>query len=170
VVEEARRFRWGHININVRDLDRSVAFYAQLGFQVFLPGIPYLNLTLEAPSQPLPDGAAEALGVPKGTRGRGCILDLDGAFPKIDLTALDDLVSAGPLSTSDVGIVRLCLGSSDLGADVASLTAQGVEFVSGPRQTQAGRADIAVCVDPDGTLIELIEVHLDRWPPLPGAR
>jgi len=170
VVEEARRFRWGHININVRDLDRSVAFYAKLGFQVFLPGIPYLNLTLEAPSQPLPDGASEALGVPKGTRGRGCILDLDGTFPKIDLTALDDVNPGGPLSTSDVGMVRLCLGSADLSADVAHLTDLGVEFLSGPTATQAGRADIAVCVDPDGTLIELIEVHLRHWPPLPGAR
>jgi len=170
VAEAERRFRWGHININVRDLDRSVAFYAKLGFQVFLPGIPYLNLTLEAPSQPLPDGAAEALGVPKGTRGRGCILDLEGAFPKIDLTALDDVSPARPHSTSDLGIVRLCLGSSDLSADAARLAAQGVEFLSGPSETQAGRADIAVCVDPDGTLIELIEVHLDRWPPLPGAR
>ncbi len=169
MVEDARRFRWGHININVRDLDRSVAFYAKLGFQVFLPGIPYLNLTLEAPSQ-LPDGAAEALGVPKGTRGRGCILDLDGTFPKIDLTAFDGLAPAGPLSTSDVGIVRLCLGCSDLNADVARLMGQGVEFLSGPSETQAGRADIAVCVDPDGTLIELIEVHLARWPRLPGAR
>jgi len=24
-------------------------------------------------------------------------------------------------------------------------------------------AEIAVCIDPDGTLIELIQVHFDKW-------
>jgi len=26
-----------------------------------------------------------------------------------------------------------------------------------------GLADVAVCVDPDGTMIELIQVHLHKW-------
>jgi len=30
-------------------------------------------------------------------------------------------------------------------------------------------ADVAVCVDPDGTLIELLLVYLDRWPAIPGV-
>lgn len=166
---DAPRLRWGHININVRDLDRSVAFYGKLGFEVFLPGIPYLNFEQGPEPRPLPDGAAEALGLPNGARGRACIIGLGGGFPKIDLTELADLSPAKPLSSSDVGIVRICLGSSDLEADVARLAALGVEFLSGPRETQDGRAEIAVCVDPDGTLIELIEVHLERWPPLPAG-
>ena len=165
--EKTRSLRWGHININVRDLDRSIEFYGKLGFRVFLPGIPYLNLTRSPEARPLPDAAAEALGVPGGTRGRACILDLDGGFPKIDLTELEGVVSRSPLTTPDTGIVRICLGSSDLAADVARLTAEGVEFLAGPSATHDGRAEIAVCADPDGTLIELIEVHLERWPELP---
>ena len=168
-VEPAQQLRWGHININVRDLDRSVAFYEKLGFRVFLPGSPYLNLEQGSGLRALPDGGTDALGLPAGTRGRACILDLDGGFPKIDLTELADLDSRDPLTSADVGAVRICLGTGDLAAAVARLAAAGVEFLSGPKQTHAGRADIAVCVDPDGTQIELIEVHLERWPELPGG-
>ena len=39
-----QRFRWGHININVADLDLSISFYEELGFEIFMPGIPYLGL------------------------------------------------------------------------------------------------------------------------------
>ena len=43
----SQRFGWGHININVSDLDASVGFYEKLGFEVFIPGIPYLNLSID---------------------------------------------------------------------------------------------------------------------------
>ena len=35
---------WGHININVSNLDASIEFYEKIGFEVFLPVIPYLEL------------------------------------------------------------------------------------------------------------------------------
>jgi len=166
-MSDAPQFGWGHVNINVRDLDRSVAFYKRLGFESFLPGIPYLDLDNDAASRPLPDDAARALGVRPGSRGRACIMQLDGGFPKLDLTELDTEQPGPPLKNSDLGLVRICLVSRDLEGDVARLREQGVEFVSEPGRGHAGMADIAVCVDPDGTLIELLQVHLDRWPPLP---
>ncbi len=43
------------------------------------------------------------------------------------------------------------------------LSALGVAFVSGPQAGHAGLADIAVCRDPDGSLIELIQVYPERW-------
>ena len=81
----SQRFGWGHINVNVRDLDVSVDFYRKLGFEVFIPGIPYLGLSAEQPLEVVAD-AAEALGIPPGTAGRACIMQLDNGFPKLDLT------------------------------------------------------------------------------------
>ena len=39
-MSDDRRFSWGHININVQNLDQSIAFYRKLGFEVFIPGVP----------------------------------------------------------------------------------------------------------------------------------
>jgi catechol 2,3-dioxygenase-like lactoylglutathione lyase family enzyme len=64
------RFGWGHININVRDLDRSVEFYRKLGFEIFLPAITYLNLDSAPASWPLLDHAAQVLGLARGSLGR----------------------------------------------------------------------------------------------------
>lgn len=163
---EAPKFGWGHININVKDLDRSIEFYRKLGFDIFIPGIPYLGLASGAEAQTMPDGAATALGVPQGTNGRACIMQLDDGFPKIDLTEFPDSHPNAPLSNSDVGLVRICLVSENLAGDVERLKAQGVEFLSPPQEGHGQLADIAVCKDPDGTLIELLQVYLERWQPL----
>jgi catechol 2,3-dioxygenase-like lactoylglutathione lyase family enzyme len=155
---------WGHINVNVRDLDRSIDFYRKLGFEEFLPGIPYLNLASGTVARPLPEPAARALGLPGSCRGRACIMQLGPGFPKLDLTEWYGADGEGPLRNGDLGIVRLCLASRDLQRDCADLAARGVHFLSAPQPCQDGMADIAVCADPDGTLIELIEVHLEKWP------
>ena len=57
----------------------------------------------------------------------------------------------------------MCLASANLEADYQKLTNLGVEFISPPMTTKDGMADIAVCIDPDGALIELIQVHFDKW-------
>lgn len=165
--DQSTKFGWGHININVRDLDQSITFYEKLGFTEFLPGIPYLGLTKEAGQSDLPDPCATALGVSSDTRGRACIMQLDDGFPKIDLTELSGSGKAEPLGNADIGLVRICLVSQDLAADYQRLCADGVRFVSAPQQAEGGLADIAVCVDPDGTLIELLQVYLEKWQALP---
>jgi catechol 2,3-dioxygenase-like lactoylglutathione lyase family enzyme len=156
--------RWGHININVSDLDGSIDFYRKLGFEVMLPGIPYLGLAMDAPSAMAPD-ACEALGLDPGTVGRACIMQLGETFPKIDLIALSAPGAREPLSNADHGMVRLCLGSENLAEDCTRLRSEGVVFRSGPGPSNDALADIAICVDPDGTLIELIQPHLERWGP-----
>ena len=158
-----QRFGWGHININVSDLDVAISFYEKLGFKAFIPGIPYLNLIDQHPNS-MPLETTEALGIPTGTRGRACIMQLDNGFPKIDLTELTGLEQRAPLQNRDRGLVRLCLVSQDLAADYDYLTDQGVEFLSPPQTCHQRMAEIVTCVDPDGTLIELLQVHLDRWP------
>ncbi len=169
MADSSPKFGWGHININVRDLDRSMDFYRKLGFEVFLPGIPYLALDSDDTAQPLADGMADALGVVHTARGRACIMQLDDGFPKIDLTEFREMEQASPLTNADLGLVRLCLVSEDLQADVARLKSEGVAFISEPTSGHGGLADVAVCRDPDGTLIELLQVYLERWAPLLGG-
>jgi hypothetical protein len=69
-----------------------------------------------------------------------------------------------PLGNSDLGLVRLCLLSRDVAAAYATLTSQGVEFISAPMPGENGMVTLATCKDPDGTLIELLEIHHERWP------
>lgn len=158
-----QRFIWGHININVTDLDTSIAFYELLGFEVFMPSIPYLGLeahTLKA----LSEVNAKALGIPLGVEGRSCIMQLGKGLPKLDLTEWADIDRCAPLSNQDLGLVRICLATQHLQSDYQQLLDQGVEFLTPPCACTERMADIAVCKDPDGTLIELLQVDLSRWP------
>ena len=155
---------WGHINVNVTNLENSIEFYSLLGFSVMLPGIPYLDLA-QSESRTLNPEAAVALDLVFETTGRACIMQLDNGFPKLDLTewATTEEMIADPLLNQDIGIVRMCLGSKDLAADYAELTEAGVRFYSEPTKTEDGKADIAICMDPDDTLIELIQIYPKKW-------
>lgn len=161
--ETARPLAWGHINLNVRNLDRSIAFYQKLGFEVFIPGIPYLALTSAPAPNEVPPEVAAALGLPEAKRGRACIMQLGDGFPKLDLTEFEGDTGSDPPSNADRGFVRICLASSDLNGDYDRLRSEGVVFLSPPTAGKDGLADIAICRDPDGALIELIELHLERW-------
>ena len=153
---------WGHININVSDLDTSIAFYEKLGFSLLIPAVPYLgiekDITLKIPAK---QGAA--LNLAAGTTARDCIMQLDDGFPKIDLTEYAKDSPQAAAVNDDLGIVRLCLGTQNLAQDYALLKSTGVEFLSEPTEGVGGLADIAICRDPDGILIELIELHLEKW-------
>ena len=165
--DQVRQLGWGHININVSNLDRSIEFYEKIGFEMLIPAIPYLGLTAEAGITAMPEASARALGLTAETRGRACIMQLDSGFPKIDLTEFADTAQEKPLTNADLGLVRLCLVSQNLQEDYARLIEQGVEFLSAPQPGKDGLADVATCVDPDGTLIELLQVYLEKWPSLP---
>jgi catechol 2,3-dioxygenase-like lactoylglutathione lyase family enzyme len=161
--DKAPELSWGHININVSNLEESIAFYQKLGFSMLLPGIPYLDLTSSDGSNKMPGAAARALAMPVQSEGRACIMQLDEGFPKIDLVEWSGADQQPPLSNADLGLVRFCLASQDLATDYATLVEQGVNFLSEPQSTKDGKADIAVCVDPDGSLIELIQIYFEKW-------
>ena len=153
---------WGHININVSDLDTSIAFYEKLGFSLLIPGVPYLGIGKDLDTE-IPAKQRKALDVPSGTTARACIMQLDDGFPKIDLTEYAKDSPQVPAGNDDLGIVRLCLSAQNLAQDYELLRNTGVEFLSAPTEGVGGLADIAICRDPDGTLIELIELHLEKW-------
>jgi len=169
MTEGKPKLSWGHININVSNLEQSIEFYRKLGFEIFIPAVPYLGMTSDADPNALSEDAATALGLPKNTSARACIMQIGDGFPKLDLTEFPDLEQASPLSNGDLGIVRICLATEDLARDVEWLSGNGVMFLSDPQTGHAGLADIAICKDPDGTLIELIQVYPDRWQALLGG-
>jgi catechol 2,3-dioxygenase-like lactoylglutathione lyase family enzyme len=105
-----------------------------------------------------------ALGLAPGTRAKGCILGLPGGFPMLDLTSYEGADAASPASGGGSGWERICLASQDLDADVARLREGGVEFLSDPAADPDGLARIAICLDPDGHRIELIQIAFERWP------
>ena len=75
----------------------------------------------------------------------------------------DEEKPKNPLANADLGLVRICLVSQNLKQDYDRLTTLGVEFISAPQRDAGGLADVAVCRDPDGTLIELLQVYLENW-------
>lgn len=156
------KLSWGHINVNVSNLDRSIEFYEQLGFSVLIPGIPYLGIEKDG-GRAVPADLIRTLDLPDGTRARACIMQLNDGFPKLDLTEFEKPAPQAPGANDDLGMVRLCLATRDLAQTYAALTAAGVEFLSTPTKGVGGMADVAVCRDPDGTLIELVELHLEKW-------
>ena len=161
--DQSVKLRWGHININVSNLDSAISFYEKLGFSVYIPSIPYIGLTSKPQSNSVDEGSSTALGLPPETSGRACIMQLDNGYPKLDLTQFNDMPPSKPLNNANLGLVRMCLASANLEADYKKLTNLGVEFISPPMTAKDGMADIAVCIDPDGALIELIQVHFDKW-------
>ena len=62
---------WGHVNVNVSNLERSIAFYEKLGFESYRPDITYLDLTDGAGTAEIPDSCSHALGLAVETRARG---------------------------------------------------------------------------------------------------
>lgn len=59
--------------------------------------------------------------------------------------------------------MRICLASQNLGEDYERLTARGVPFLSTPQLCQGGMAEIAIYLDPDGSMIGLIQVRIEKW-------
>lgn len=129
---------------------------------MLIPGVPYLGISKDSVAE-IPAAQSNALAVPAGTTARACIMQLDEGFPKIDLTEYSKGSPHAAAANDDLGIARLCLATQNLAQDYALLIDAGVEFLSEPTEGVGGLADIAICRDPDGALIELIELHLDKW-------
>jgi catechol 2,3-dioxygenase-like lactoylglutathione lyase family enzyme len=148
-----------HVNVNCSDYERSRVFYERLGFRV-LWEVPETN-TAEV---------AAAVGMPP-YRVRGALLGLRGAG---QATLLDLLEWRHPRDESPpyphlyhLGLARIALTTSDLDADVAELEAAGVALLSAPARLAGpgGGGSRFVCFeDPDGTVLELVELEAKRPP------
>ena len=131
-------------------MERSIAFYEELGFKKVN------DFVLEG------DDIGEALGV-DARKIRGVFMRLgdDAEAPVLDLVQFQDPPPQGtPYATlNNIGICRIAFSVDDIDRTYAKLRDMKVEFV-GPLKKIAGVGDNEVGVvcfkDPDGTVLELL--------------
>jgi catechol 2,3-dioxygenase-like lactoylglutathione lyase family enzyme len=149
--------RFFHVNICVRDMERSIRFYESIGFTK----VSDFMLGGGEPS------IGAALGLPvKKLRGVFMRLGADPNAPVLDLVQFVDPPHQGqPYPTlNNIGICRIAFLVDDIDAVYKELQAKQVEFVAplqmldGPRGSKIG----VVCFkDPDGTVLELISSEIE---------
>ncbi|MCO4748337.1 MAG: VOC family protein [Proteobacteria bacterium] len=140
-----------HVNINCSDFERSRAFYEKLGFRVLM----------EVEQDGTAD-VAKAVGLPP-YKVKGALMALgDGSV--IDLLEWQDPHDPSPpyAQLNHVGLARIAFATSDIEADIARLKADGVTFLSEePAEVPdplGGTTRFICFTDPDGTVLELIEM------------
>ncbi len=139
-----------HVNICVRDMERSIRFYQDLGFTKVR------DFTLDDPS------VGDALGLKvKKLRGVFMRLGSDADAPVLDLVQFIDPPTQGqPYPTlNNVGICRIAFTVDDIDRTYEELKAKQIDFVAPLKKlTGPGGAKMGVVCfkDPDGTVLELI--------------
>jgi|GEM_PF-121861 len=144
--------RLGAVNVNVSDLERSVAWYQMLGF------------TRSGVALPAPNAReANALGfdAPVQLQGEAVRHSIDSSTLEL-VQWLEPFDESPPyaLPVNHLGIHRMAFATSDIEADVATLTAQGVAMVSPITPCCSGDdswGSIIAFKDPDGAILELVE-------------
>ena len=143
-----------HVNVNVTDFDRSLAFYKMVGFKVVFD-------IGEGPNA----GNDVGLGIPNSV-ARAALLALsdDPRATRIDLIEWKKPPTEGapPPHLYHAGIARIALFTKNLDEEYQRLKAAGVEMVSEPVEIKFRKkagAKFFCFKDPDGTFLELIEPY-----------
>ncbi|MBM4259418.1 MAG: VOC family protein [Deltaproteobacteria bacterium] len=141
-----------HINVNVKNFDRSLAFYKNLGFKLVLD-------IGEGPNK----GNDVGLGIPNSV-AKAALLSLsdDPRATRLDLIEWKKPPTDGTpyAHLYHTGIARIALFTKNLDDEYTRLKADGVECVSEPVVIRFGSkagAKFFCFKDPDGTFLELIE-------------
>ena len=141
-----------HVNISVRDMDRSIQFYEDLGFKKVNDFTEGANI-----------GAAVGFEVRK-VRGVFMRLGDDPKAPFLDLVQWIDPPPQGEPypALSNVGICRVAFRVDDIDKTYEDLKAKNVEFIAPLHRVRiegsAGAHNLAVVMfkDPDGTVLQVM--------------
>jgi catechol 2,3-dioxygenase-like lactoylglutathione lyase family enzyme len=142
-----------HTVINCRDLDESIAFYRRLGFDVLD----------DRRNVEWPGFVATLFGLDRA-QGRGVLMVLpqDPDGPMLDLIEWVMPLAAfpNPATSGDTVPRIIAFRTRNLPQAIAELTAAGVPFVSAMHEPgkALGVLGSVCCRDPNGNLIELIEL------------
>ena len=161
--QEARRGRVAeirHIGIVVSDLAASLAFYAGL-----------LGLRLGNGGEESGKELDRIFGMPN-VHLRTQKLLTDRGDARVELVELLEPthVTGAARGLTDVGITHFAITVDDIELTYRELRSAGVTFVSAPERDASGFAKVAFCRDPDGNLIELIEVQRKGFFEAPAQR
>jgi catechol 2,3-dioxygenase-like lactoylglutathione lyase family enzyme len=145
-----------HTVVNVKDLDESIAFYKLLGFEV-------LN---DRRDVEWPDFVATNFGI-KRAKGRGVLMVLpsDPNGPMIDLIEwLEPRAVFPPSPAPNDEVPRIiAFRTKNVHAAYEDLGAKGIVFTRDMwSHNELGIVGVCCCRDPNGNLIELIELKLGQ--------
>jgi catechol 2,3-dioxygenase-like lactoylglutathione lyase family enzyme len=170
-----------HINVVCTDFEKSSAFYTEKVGLIPLTrkgaGIPDAAKPTRAADGRLPgeartrpeDGAASsrALGLDEDMGSRGVLLYWPGSpeGPYIDLLQWTRGGRLRDHTPKETGLARLAMQVDDIEGAYARMSERGVEFVSEPVPILLGATTIKIVFfrDPDGTLLELVELAHGGW-------
>jgi glyoxylase I family protein len=143
-----------HVNINCTNFERSFDFYQKLGFKV-IRDLGEGTMKKIAPGLRVPpDAILRAVLMILGDNPRSTRLDLiQWKGPDTDGHAYPNLWHAG--------MCRIALRTRTLLRDYEDLKAKGIEFWTDPilvKLKDGKEEGFVCCSDPDGTVIELIQV------------
>lgn len=151
--------RFFHVNICVREMERSIEFYEELGF------IKVKDFILGGGNP----GIGQALGLDV-KKLRGVFMQLgDGPnAPVLDpVQFIDPSPQGQPYPTlHNLGICRIAFIVDDIDRTYEMLMAKNVEFIAplqryeGPRGSKIG---IMCFKDPDGTVLEAMSSEIESW-------
>lgn len=142
-----------HTIINARNVDETVAFYEMLGFRI-------LN---DRRNAVWPDGSGASFALVPNPKGRGVLMVLpsDPEGPMLDIIEwLTPKADFPPLEPTRIPRV-LAFRAENVRAAHAELKARGVKFTT-EEPTAIPQAGITACIvarDPNGVLIEMIELE-----------
>jgi catechol 2,3-dioxygenase-like lactoylglutathione lyase family enzyme len=143
-----------HVNINCTNFERSIAFYQMLGFKV-IRDLGEGTMEKVTPGLRMPaDAILRAVLMILGDNPRSTRIDLiQWKKPDTEGQAYPHLAHAG--------MCRIALRTRTLVKDYEELKAKGIEFWTEPiliKLKDGKEEGFVCCTDPDGTVIELIQV------------
>lgn len=147
-----------HVNLHVTDLERSIDFYGRLGWELMF------DLGRRAPGETVSLDPGEG-AAPASRKALAVVLSL-GDDPrrttKIELMQYVDPPATPKPKQADeeAGVHRLAMRVKDLDGTIAQLRERGIEIPGEPSEVKmmGGRQRYVLFHDPDGHLLELIEL------------
>ena len=137
-----------HIGIVVADMRRSLPFYRDL-----------LGMEIWADFQDRSDYVQQVTGVPGANVWMIKLKAADGVSIELlqYLSHPRDLPQ--PVRACDIGCNHVALQVDDLDALYERLKAAGIRFHAPPAISSDGGAKVTYCRDPEGALVELVEIR-----------
>ena len=138
-----------HVAINTPDLDRLLAFYRDVvGFEV-----------VEGTRFDWKDSAEiDAIVGIKGSASKVVMLRAANAYIEMFEYQQPAATNTGRLAPSDHGYTHICLDVTDLDAEYARMSKNGMTFHGPPTAVEGGAIRTVYGRDPDGNIVELQEL------------
>ena len=141
-----------HIAVNSKDLERSVAFYRRLGFQVLQDREVHNEKVKEAFG--VPTGDLRFVHLRLGDSEEATMLDI------VEWGGPGTADGTGPPPQHQQGITRFAVLTDDTDRVHRELSAEGVEFLTSPTlvMTPEGGWKVCLALDPDGVVVQVTEL------------